>query len=1029
MPSGMQRAGSSQALQYFMTVKYNGVNVNGASGDYNWQGAGSRNPFEAAWQHGQMGPGLRNHDAYAAVYDQAVLDAIPAKDMVILQAYFSTLARVGATYTGATSAEHAHTVGEVYRRILADLSSLGCGESFATVGHLLCFFMDVEWDGIINRDSLTAPGNAALRASREFKILGQVLSAYLGMFQHYLQQAPRRNSRKILRKPALQARAFAIKVKVGEMLLRPVGDRAQGVLPYTEHGACDRTALEDAVAMATLAAEYYDLRSDFLLSFRGYALSNTSAITQAIATMRTRMTAVVTNSLQDGRYGEPRTFEHGGGTIAVDLSLAYRFLILITSNATVGGSDRLYFHDGVRLNRALREIAPDMPLSTYSTENRRELQDFITKMVDASTVWLEAFPPMAFGLDGDTSFQVDTSTLPRTPVLTGNITYNASIRQCGNCGTRLTSSNNVVAGATLLDGLPPVDQGLVDEIGGGVCRSCFEARVRYAIDTQVWTTTCIDPMPVTLRTPGSPSLRHTGNMFLMRPVSDRVRCLRCGGTIYSDASLVGSVYDPANRERVIRELVLLGEAPEGSLEQGAALQAPRAIEVYSGAGCTTGCHLCLNPASLYQGADGRLYASIEESPYSAAYGYTTEDPSGRFLPRLLGIEFETGIGSARRSSQLSDELNAACSDGLHVWHIHGDGSLMEGACEIVTPPVGGGVIPLAVSAMYAVARKYHFNIENIRAGMHMHTDISDFFEVILPLRREFQGLRDEGRVASDHPKFSLYMSITKAFGEFADYIATVSRAFVSLNRRSNQYCGGGFGVRSWSPRDNFNSDPLFASYHNSEGGRQAVCIHHHPGYARRKKHTYTLENRLWPSTNRPDYVLARAELSQRMVDTLVKAAIASFEAGSPDPIRELVNRFYAIKHATLPQRMSFIDNLAGLFGLSAATVATLREIHKRFWWVSYHAHENGLALNSPEIMALVQKSLGMRTTLTTANPDMLEKAGIAMALGDQASVGLLSNAIRSPDSFAMDTCLRLNNEECISVCVNDFALVGGSVSN
>ncbi len=448
-------------------------------------------------------------------------------------------------------------------------------------------------------------------------------------------------------------------------------------------------------------------------------------------------------------------------------------------------------------------------------------------------------------------------------------------------------------------------------------------------------------------------------------------CATCGSRVYDSAKMSAYIDNEGNAERqaLIRSMAngiplnsdlggrIYLSAGRSPSSENYNMRLNYKAEVHDSGNPTVVCPRCCNLNALYQDPNtGLYYSSIDNSPMAPEYGYKVPDPSGRFSSRCLGIEFETGPGSSNVNGK-DEFLNERCSDPYHVWNIHSDGSLMGGACEITTPPVAGLAIVKAVDAMFELAKKYGFSIENRQAGMHIHCDTTDLFEAMMPYRNEWLKNRESTN--------TIYHRFCKAYGKFGDALAQISRQFVSAYRRHNQYCSGGFGIRSWSVPS---GDPMSAHESTVGGGRQAVCVHMHNGYSKRSKVTYTLENRIWPSSNSKEYTLARAELTQRSVDRFIELAMPFLQQRGDEraeayrALMEYVDAMSSVAPFTrdrlpLAQIVRIPDLVCDLIGMSSEGKAALIKLHRRFFYISYYAHEHGLTMNSPEIIAMRDESL------------------------------------------------------------------------
>ncbi len=541
--------------------------------------------------------------------------------------------------------------------------------------------------------------------------------------------------------------------------------------------------------------------------------------------------------------------------------------------------------------------------------------------------------------------------------ISNNMVINSSLCLCSRCAVILgPDARHYSNGSIYLDHPISISDNTV------WCEMCVQNNTAYMVDTNSWITNG-DYTSIHLYTYGAINNERLSSTRELRITSEtnrlintvKHRCRNCDHYTYKPddlATLTSS--DPAIQEfltaltgRIMPESPIglricecMGRRP--SQDIGTYYKINGALEIWDTGTPQQLCTRCTRAASLYlDPSTNKYYSHVDASPTAPAYGYNVHDESGRYLDRVIGIEFETGPGSARVQDK-DAFLNERCSDSIHIWNIHSDGSLMSGSCEVTTPPVGGLAIPMAVDAMFQLAKRDKFSIENISAGMHIHTDVTDLWSVLLPVREAW--MRD--------PSCHLYPQFCNQLGKFGDAASELSRKFVSVRRRGNSYCSGGFGVRSWSIGG---SDPM-ATYSSTinTGGRQAFCVHQHNGYSKRKKVTFTLENRLWPSSNSAEFTLARCELSQKMVDVFAQLAIPALQGGDLSDIVSLVDNFYLMLDLPVHE---LVDATCEMFNISDEGREILFKIHRRYFWVSYYAHEHGLAVNGPEMRAIVNEQL------------------------------------------------------------------------
>lgn len=625
-----------------------------------------------------------------------------------------------------------------------------------------------------------------------------------------------------------------------------------------------------------------------------------------------------------------------------------------------------------------------------------------------------------------------------------NATINAGIKTCSSCGVVSTGNG----GCMIKHGESYLGRKLVNpgNPSRNYCESCLTAIFARPFDADIWMDrNRVVQIDFSLhrntgeRTQNSRAGRVSPEFFHLIE-GTRTGCNTCGSLVFDPALLSAFVDHEGNNERqeLVRSLANgipanseLGNKIGMSVGRGPStdshiLRLNQKAEIWDSGTAVSVCPRCSNLNGLFRDdATGRYYSSIDNSPMAPEYGYKVPDPDGRWLPRCLGIEFETGPGSSRANGK-DEFLNSRCSDDIHIWNIHSDGSLMTDACEITTPPVGGLAIKMAVDAMFELARTKGFYIENRQAGMHIHTDITDMFSAMFTHRNAW--LANRNSVDTPYHKFC------KQFSRFGDALAMVSRQFVSAYRRGNQYCNGGFGIRSWNIPS---SDPMSNHESQAGSGRQAVCVHCHNGYSKRTKVTYTLENRIWPSSNSKEYTLARAELTQKAVDKFVSLAIPFLEhpreRASLDALTSFVDAFADIapfysdgRRIALDKLVRIPDLVCGLLGISDDGREALVKLHKRFFFISYYAHEHSLTMNSPEITALRRESLtnsGTREEEISSIQHAEEVAGIMLQKGfGDIRAAARNTPLASPSSMVvMDTLLSSTSTHPITTDQSDLS--------
>jgi hypothetical protein len=741
-----------------------------------------------------------------------------------------------------------------------------------------------------------------------------------------------------------------------------------------------------AFAAGDLVKEYYDLRRDNLVDpYRDeICLSRSASIQDAYNNVYRRVSGVAAALDPTSERGGPAL---SYGDFQINVHLAYGILRFmgraLNSVTSESGANALNLSG-----------ADTFPVIIGQGHIERVMAGL--ELIKTCCNLIKLAPPcLKPNMEGALPANQWTANIPEPHVdISENARVRAAIPTCTRCGC--VAPNPVVQGGTFR-GRPVELDGI--QTDARYCASCAESMLTLAYDTASYHRSNKVMSISAMREARSTGHRNGVNIPITAGTVSQFNrtvlsaCGGCGNPTFNREKVLAFT-DP--NPGVQRRIRLLGDGVSMTANQEEFDMIPQGLNDCSRQGLPSDtviilstsvlvhdmesdpsmrCRRCANPARLYQDpATGKYYTSIDASPSAPEYGYKVPDPSGRFLDRVIGIEFETGPGSAQVGVERMDAfLNEACSDGTHIWHIHGDGSLMGGACEITTPPIGGLAIPMGVDAMFNLAKKYGFNIENRSAGMHIHTNITDLFEVMMPIRTRHRA----GETAATNS----YREFCNLLGRFGDAMSQLSRQFVSKARRSNTYCQGGFGVRSWNCGD---QDPMMRYQSSSLSGRSAVCIHRHDGYARRTKVTYTLENRIWPSSNSKTYTLARAELTQKAIDKFVGLSIEFLS--NPDAAhRAVLDQFVTLVETTPRLRIDRrVQATVDLFGLSDETKAALDAIHRRYFYISYYAHEHNLSMGSPEITNLVKESLrsvGINDRTVDDPMAYTELAGILAAKG------------------------------------------------
>ena len=748
--------------------------------------------------------------------------------------------------------------------------------------------------------------------------------------------------------------------------------------------------------MVRIVGEYYELRGSRLdQGDQPHALLNPSdPVSSSFRLYTERIIQVSENLNTDSSMRTDTSFIEGGEAVTycdykINVKMAYYICAKIFGRilqARKEGNPHTNFNGmiwkpGVSVrNSALPVVHGPGVIKYYNTID----------MVEQCIKLIIEHPPI--GVEGGGH----TASLGQHADVSGNLAINSALSICSECSV-VSPVGGLITQGTPIKG-KTVDLLGRTELDQCVCMTCYGRRFVYAIDVDAFVP-AIATEVITVGTYNSRGQR-TGNRREVRitlRTRDEIRdrwsqCSHCGNATARGRALVPGTLDPRAELFVTTifgtdtqqpgvalpetELGMRFRFSQGNITSPVGFAVGTSVDIWDGSTARSVCTQCFDLSSLYlDSATNKYYSNVDASPSAPEYGYKPEDASGRFLPRVIGIEFETGPGSACVPDKDSF-LNSRCSDGLHVWNIHTDGSLMGGSCEITTPPVGGLAIPMAVNAVFELA-KGRFQIENRSAGMHIHTDITDLFMIMLPIHQQWHSILRS--VGSKDPRLKLYSDFAALFGNFGDALSQLSRKFVSAFRRHNSYCAGGFGIRSWSVSED---DPL-AKYQSplTAGGRTAVCIHQHNGYSKRKCVTYTLENRIWPSSNSKEYTLARCELTQKAVDMFCQVAKQVLTGGDLDPLRSFISTFSRLNELDVHL---LVPSVCDTLHISPEGRAGLDKLHRRYFWVSYYAHEHNLSMSSQQIRDLISSSMagmGVKSSDLGSADMRAEVAGIMAQKG------------------------------------------------
>lgn len=251
---------------------------------------------------------------------------------------------------------------------------------------------------------------------------------------------------------------------------------------------------------------------------------------------------------------------------------------------------------------------------------------------------------------------------------------------------------------------------------------------------------------------------------------------------------------------------------------------------------------------------------------SDAFGSSTApyvDP--RFSNRCVSFEIETGPPI---SSKSWSSFQSGCPVQIHV---KGDGSLELGGVEVLLSMMRGRDIEAYPLVVWDYFKNNGLPIENHLAGMHIHVDARDIFTYLTVMTN-----------ARVYPVRDYVQRITM----YLDACRKICHLFISSRRAANSYC----------------ADPI-----GSRGGDRPACLRSlveeraYPAVAYRSQ---TIEFRLWPSTNSVLNAIARAQLSQRMIDKIARCFTepvppdATFSDGA-DEIKRRLQGLASSTHALL----------------------------------------------------------------------------------------------------------------------------------
>lgn len=314
--------------------------------------------------------------------------------------------------------------------------------------------------------------------------------------------------------------------------------------------------------------------------------------------------------------------------------------------------------------------------------------------------------------------------------------------------------------------------------------------------------------------------------------------------------------------------------------------------------------------------------------------------------RTIGIEFET----QENAYQLS--FIKALKNKLTRWGIHEDGSLPDDALEFVSNPISGHIIQNEVIDFYDLCDKHGVQIQGDSAGMHVHVDANELFDIIgrhqgmtwgnataneIRTRLNIQGslIINTSKRTNEYGTTIYTHYYTRANDNFVDEIqhsdipeevmimfgnafVNLTRCFIGKKRALNNYCSRPFAFRDKGSKPKELKKTNTVSY---------------PAIAVRSYKTF--EFRLFPSTGSRNYALARIELSQKLVEHMVKLMTEqkSWDCISPLVMPDMYKFFELCASANLQDDVlpiNIVDKLGDMIGLSDECRSSLQRIYQRF---------------------------------------------------------------------------------------------------
>ena len=312
-----------------------------------------------------------------------------------------------------------------------------------------------------------------------------------------------------------------------------------------------------------------------------------------------------------------------------------------------------------------------------------------------------------------------------------------------------------------------------------------------------------------------------------------------------------------------------------------------------------------------------------------------------FTNRFVGVEIEVNECDTEFLESISD------NDSLSRWGIDTDGSLSEMGIEFITNLMSGDMIGKKIELFYSTAKKLGQELQDSNAGLHINVDMNDIYSSIgqfgmwvdnnseTPLVVAMQIPKNIVLLNEDTNTYSLSTANTWANTFTQDLLETmllnmghamtsICKKFVSKNRANNNiYCASPFGFRNRDYKHDYLKKTKEYSY---------------PAIALR---TNRAEFRIYPSTNNLQNVLARIELSQKLINFMASQIVIDNE----DFIKQFKENNFTVeefpgyykllelggKFYTSEGNTDYVKELSNLIGLSDACTERLSYLHDKFY--------------------------------------------------------------------------------------------------